>query len=405
MLKDKALQIILFYLLALAVVFYAIVRIAFPDILSGQNLLHWDAQHYYWIKNNGYKDFRVAFFPLFPLLWKITSLGVYGICALNTLIFLSSFYLLMRLIKANTLQTLLYLSIPSIFFLFLPFSESVFFASSTLLLFGLKKGNNLFVLTGLLLSSLARPAFTIFIPALILAELLCGPINKKALFKIGSYLFVTIAGVLIVGIIQHHYTGEWFKFFSVQKGWGNKLQIPQLPFNSWGGDTISRLDGTALFFGIISGIVLLLYMLKAKPVKLVNIPKEVAFSLAYLAGISLSVLLFRGGVLFSLNRFVYATPFIMVAFNYYLKQNIVFSTKVIIIAFFIMLVYWLLFGSYVHIQAFISYFLVSGYLLLTITLKTSKAMLNRVSFIALILINFIFQFVFLFKILNGDWVG
>src|SRR6185437_1830669 len=308
--KYIEIKILALYSLSFTIILLLLNQLFFPKILDIPNFLHWDAEHYSWIKNYGYKDFRVAFFPLFPLIWKITSLNVYGIIIFNTAVFLLSFYFLIKLISATPLEILLYLSLPSLFFIFLPYSESVFFASSTILLFGLKNIKHELILLCLLLSTLSRPAFTIFIPAIIIAELLIEGLRKKLLFKIASYMFVVLCGLLIVGIIQHHYTGIWFNFFEVQKGWGNKLQVPALPLTSWGGDIIVRLDGAAMLIGIISSIIMCLYIFKAKLMRHVIMPKEVAFSICYLAGISISVLLFRGGSLFSLNRFVFATPFI-----------------------------------------------------------------------------------------------
>jgi len=90
----------------------------------------------------------------------------------NSILFLISFYFLIRTLETSTLETILYLSIPSFIFFYLPFTESIFFASSTLLLFGLKNKKIHFVVTGLLLCTLSRPAFIIFIPALIITELL-----------------------------------------------------------------------------------------------------------------------------------------------------------------------------------------------------------------------------------------
>ena len=125
--------------------------------------------------------------------------------------------------------------------------------------------------------------------------------------------FSALLGTLLVGLIQYaDHTGRWFEFFGVQKLWGNFLQFPQLPLRFWGGEMIGRLDGTALLFGLSAGLVLLRHLLPGKYAPQTQLPKEVVLSLAYLGGISLTVLLFRGGSLFSLNRFVFAVPFIIV---------------------------------------------------------------------------------------------
>ena len=403
--KDLTIKTILLYLLCFTALLFSINKLFFPTLFEAQNFLYWDAAHYDWIRNFGYKDFRVAFFPLFPMLWKMSSLGVYGIVLLNSVVFLLAFYFLIKAIGASPLETILYLSIPSFCFFLLPYSEAVFFASSTMLIIGLKNKRTALILLGLFLSTLARPAFTIFIPAIIIAELLSETINKKMLYRIALYLLTTLVGLLLVGIIQHHYTGIWFNFFAVQQGWGNKLQVPVLPFTSWAGGLIVRLDGAAMLVGVVAGIIMCTYIFKAKYIRQLIIPKEVIFSLCYIAGITLSVVLFRGGSLFSLNRFVFAVPFIIVAANFYMNQTIAFSIRQLIIGFVLIFTFWLLFGSYVHIQTLLKYLLLSVYLLLLVATKAKNKAVSKVSLLLFITINIVFQLTFFIRFLTGEWVG
>src|SRR5579872_300456 len=127
--KNVEIKVPLIYAVCFGVLIYLLNLFFYPSILNQESFLHWDAEHYYWIKNNGYEGFRVAFFPLFPMLWKVTSLSIYGVVLFNALLFLLSFYFLARLFSLPPLHILLYLSIPSFFFFYLPYSESVFFAS------------------------------------------------------------------------------------------------------------------------------------------------------------------------------------------------------------------------------------------------------------------------------------
>ncbi len=164
--KEKAILII--YAVAFLAILLALKQFVYPELLSTNNFLNWDAEHYYRIKNFGYEGFRVAFFPLFPFVWKLLHLNVIGIIFLNAAVFFIAFYFLIRSLRSNTLEILLYLSIPSFCFFFLPYSEAIFFACSTLFLMGLKKNKISIVWLGLLLCSISRPAFTVFIPALII---------------------------------------------------------------------------------------------------------------------------------------------------------------------------------------------------------------------------------------------
>ena len=219
------------------------------------------------------------------------------------------------------------------------------------------------------------------------------------------YLLIAAVGLLMVGAIQFHDTGEWFQFFSVQKGWGNELQIPKLPLTSWAGSFIVKTDGFALLIGVLAGGYLSALILKLKWVKAAMPDRDVLFSLAYLGGISLTVLLFRGGSLFSLNRFVLATPFIVVVLHYWMNQNIFFTNKQLIAAYLFIFLFWLLLGSYVHIQELLKYLLLSFYALFIFSLKSHLPITRKYSLILLIALNFIFQVTFYVRFLSGLWVG
>lgn len=407
--NTKEIRIIAVYAVAFLLVMGIVKTAYFPDVFAPGHFLNWDAAHYHSIKNGNYTDFRLAFFPLFPMVWKILHLGVYGIVLLNALIYFSAFYFLIKSLDLNRSETVLYLSVPSAVFFFLPYSESVFFACSTLVILGIKKERIRIVLLGLLLCIVARPAFTVLLPALFLMEFLSKETLKSKLLKLLSYCLVSIVGIALVGIVQHHFTGKWFQFFEVQKGWGNYLQIPQFPLRSWGGNMITRLDGVALIFGLLSGGLLVLYIVKAKCMKSLVIPNEVILSLAYLGGITLSVVLFRGGSLFSLNRFVFAAPFIMVAVNFFLQQEFAFSNKQLGLILLLVFLYWISFGSYVHIQALLKFLAVSVYITLFAGIKSENRRIMSYSYLLFIGINLFFQVYFYvhFLMTEGEvgWIG
>lgn len=377
----------------------------FDRPITAENFLYWDAEHYDFIRKYGYQDFRVAFFPLFPLFWKLLPIDGIGIALVNALIFLTSFYFLITSYKVKSIESILYLTIPSFIFFYLPYSESLFFLCSVLILVGLKENKTHLVYFGLFLSILSRPAFTVFIPAFIVTELLHSSSTRKTYIRIGIYLLIAAVGLLTVGAIQFHDTGEWFQFFSVQKGWGNELQIPKLPLTSWAGSFIVKTDGFALLIGVLAGGYLSALILKLKWVKAAMPGRDVLFSLAYLGGISLTVLLFRGGSLFSLNRFVLATPFIIVVLHYWMNQNVFFTNKQLIATYILIFLFWLLLGSYVHIQELLKYLLLSFYALFLFTLKSHLPIARKYSLILLIALNFIFQVTFYVRFLSGLWVG
>lgn len=375
------------------------------NVLYSINLLNWDAEHYNYIRTIGYDGKNVAFFPLFPKIWQILSVNELGITIINSSIFFGSFWLLIKKFRINKLEEiLLYLSIPVYIFFHLPYSEAFFFLFSVFIIIGLKNKNYPLLFAGLFFSVLTRPAFTIFIPGLIITEYICNEKDKK-LLRIALYILTALIAVAIVGIIQHNETGEWFKFFSAQKEWDNRLRFPKFPLTSWSGYFVLRLDGFALFIGLASGITLLFQILKIKRFQVPTMPAEVIFSLAYLGGITLSVLMFREGSLFSLNRFVFACPFIMVLMNFWLKQNFTFQPKQLYIIFTFLFLFWLLLGSYVHIRELLKFALLSVYILLIFVLKFHKVNFQKLGFWIFICLNFIFQLILYIRFLENKWVG
>ncbi len=405
----REIKIIGIYIIGFLLLLFILKSIFFPNLFSQDHFLNWDAEHYNSIRKEGYQGFLVAFFPLFPAIWKITNLSVYGIVILNTVLYLISVYYLFLKLKLTSLELILYLSIPSAVFYYLPYSESVFFLSSTILILGIKKDNLFQVLISLFFCTLSRPSFTVLLPSLIIVEICFYKDFKQFFSRLISYFSACLIGVLVVALFQFEDTGKWFEFFTVQQGWGNELQLPKLPLTSWGGNMIVRFDGVAFIFGLISGLFLLLYLFKNNVFKNKVLPREIVLSLSYLGGITLMVLIFRGGSLFSLNRFVFAAPFIFIVVNYYFNRQFYFSKKQIWIIFIGLILFWFLFGSYVHIQAFLKYFLVSIYLLLFFLIKIESSIWSRFYLIFFIIINFIFQFYFFIHFLmskgSGGWVG
>jgi hypothetical protein len=399
------LKAILAYVLAFALVIGIIDQFLLPGILEDGNFIIWDASNYNYIRENGYSGDKTAFFPLFPLVWKWLSLGPYGIVLLNAALFFLSFYWLLKNLNIKKLEEIiLYLTIPSFIFFFLPYSEALFFLWSSIILIGLSKHKNYLVYLGLFFATISRPAFTIFIPALIITELIA-PNRIKSLQKIGAYVLISGIGVLCVGVIQYADTGEWFKFFSAQKNWGNEPQVPKLPLTSWSDGFIIRTDAFAFLIGILSGVFLSALLLRLRWLKNIKPPKEVIFSLAYIGGITLSVLIFRGGSLFSLNRFILATPFIIVVMNYWLSSNFKLNHKNLLVIFGLLSIFWFLFGSYGHIQLILKFGLLTIYALLLFALKSHEAIIRKYSIYFLIVLNFTFQIIFYLRFLEGKWVG
>lgn len=402
----KPFFLLLVFYAACFVIFYVTSKVLIDtSLLSEINFLNWDAMHYNTIQRDGYYTGMVAFFPLFPYIWKLTHLGSIGISLLNGFIYMLSFAWLALVFNIQSRRLLLIASTPVLIFMFLPFSESVFFLTSVILLTGLKKNNYLLIITGILLSGLTRPVATVFIPAFFILHWMMADNSKKSLLQSLGMVLVCAGSMFLVFLMQYYQTGEWFSFIHVQKDWGNYLRLPVFPLNSWAGGFILRLDAMAFLFGI--GAAVYLASLIIGRLRSAGDHKSLTpflFSLCYLSILSIVILSTRGGILNSLNRYLFCSAFFIVAIDHILQQKF-FSRKNVMIVFLFSSIFWLLFASYVHIQTLLKFEFLSLYLLLLFISTAENKLLKNAGYFSVIACNVVFMIIFFQRFLTGEWVG
>ena len=327
-----------FILLYLFFSFFGLVK-EFPN---AENIIRWDASWYSSIAKNGYQYFwyeasNSAFFPLFPYLWKIIHVDSLGISIVNYLMCMSGLYLLYKYFEIEKKILLIYISLPSCIFFFLPFSESLFFLCTSVFLIGLKNNNQKWILIGLFLSSLTRATALFFIPSIIIMELFFADqfFSKSAWKNILYYSIISIVALLLVVLFQYSLTGEWFAFAKQQvRYWHHHFSIPGLPFVTFGGDSIIWLDGIALSFGLLATFLLLVFgirfLFKKEVFQSQN--KSLWFCITYAFTVTLYCIFFdhksyEGSTeLVSLNRYLFATSFFLIFLNEMIK-NVSFNYK------------------------------------------------------------------------------
>jgi hypothetical protein len=378
--------------------------------ISISQFAQWDANWYSTIKDQGYTYIEgsqnsTGFFPGFPFFWKLSGVDILGMCVINFLLFLSSFLLLAHVFNPKERTQYLFLSIPCLFFFIVPYSESLFFLFTTLLLIGLKKNNWWLTMVSFALATFTRSAATIFIPALVASVFFIATKEnwKKTLKEFLLYIFACITITFLVIYIQYLQTDVWFAAAKTHKHWEHELRMPKLPFHSWGATIIARLDGTAMFVGLTALVILLgLFISKLKNTYTEK-EKSYLFSLLYLAGITFSMLLFQGGDMHSLNRYIFATPFYFIFLLEFEKRK--FSYREVTITFLLLTLFWLLFGSYKHILTFIYCTLISLLFVLCMVIYTSSEKKSRWAFIIVYIVSTILQAYFFAHFLNGMWIG
>jgi hypothetical protein len=390
---------------------------------TGQLLETWDVRLYWDIAKRGYSwhedgQSNVAFFPAFPYIWRYTFANVYGISGLNVLFFVAGALLLARAMSLNSKELMLALSMPSLMFMYVPYSEALFFLFSAVALYGyirrrpdtnakpqpgmgrvvrIWEASSHLTAAGLFLCCMTRAASNIFVPAIFITEWLA---EGGRIRRAGANVLAAAAGVFLVAFVQHQETGEWLGFLETQRNWGHFLQWPQLPLIAWGGR--QYLDGSALIAGLLAGAFLCRIAWRRVLRKKQESNPAFVFSIAYLFGITLLVVCFAGGEIHSLNRYCFATAFWTVAGICVLRQT-TFSWKRLL-------------GLFVFCWMILSLFdmtdrnrleplAVSAYLSSWLFLCHQSERWSTVAFYGLYSFNLLIQVRLLDGFLSGHWVA
>jgi hypothetical protein len=299
-----------------------------------ESLCWFDCVWYQSIINHGYsfhynQQSNVAFFPLFPFVWKMLGLSFFSMSLFNLICFICSLIYVCVVLKIPLRSTAIFCVSGMLTFFMVPYSESFFFAASVLMLVGFYKKLNGLLFVGVCIAIFTRSASLVFMVAFCLMAILSHIENKqrdRILFSLA--ILVSALSTAAVFYIHYVYTGMWSGFFIAQSYWEFKLQLPHLPFlqGAW---PSTLFDSAALLIGLFSLLVLTIYATKKLLRRKNNfldftkdlLPHEL-FSLLYLAGCTLVVVLFLGGSLRSLGRFVFATPFYLVFITLFVNQSI-----------------------------------------------------------------------------------
>lgn len=315
----------------------------------------WDAWFYSSIKDNSYKEDnsgtegRFAFFPLFPIVWKLTTLKINQIGFFNVLLAILGIVISVRLFIGNQNSKLelwtsnLIFILPTSISYFLPYSESLFLLTFTVGSYFILKGNKTGYLVLLTLFAMTRPAFTIVLLAILAVQLLIFLFNenskkirviKNTIFLIFPLLF----GTLLVITIQYPYSNKIFKFYEVQTIWNHVLRFPNT-LSDWSVESFGNSIAVLTFVSIPS-IALLIYELftvnsniKVLSKKYNSIfdnkdyAKEFLYlvSILYIIGVTVFILLWQGGSLNGLSRYILCSPF----FIFFVSHFILNKTYVI----------------------------------------------------------------------------
>lgn len=406
------------FLVAVSLHFSGVVHI----LPLGDNLLKWDATWYNSIRTNDYSyatniQSNSGFYPLFPIVWRVLHVSALQMSVINGLLSLLALAMLSKAYEISPFQSLIFISLPSLFFLYVPYAESLFFCCCTLLLIGLKENKHLMVFAGLFLASTTKATAIFFIPAILFTELLIqekSSINWFVFFRNTLfYSFAVIVGTASVVLLQHAKTGVWFAYFKAQSAhWNRQFNFPSFPLTTWDANQLLALDAFAFTIGIFSLLLaayLFLKWLNNKPHFIEAEKTSLIFSLSFLA-LALGSILFFNPIdgqtkttsILSINRYLFASPFLLILIQY--LGNLFSRNKVnpiLVIGFFCAIS--LLFGSYHSLKIGLLFLALSLYCC-WLFYEISKKEINLSGYF-LYFLNLVLQIFLFYRFIDNKWVG
>ncbi len=414
------LSLIPLVLVAFAILFYYSQHGVLPD--AGKWCI-WDCGWYNGMREHGYiykpnQQNNLAFFPLFPLVWKVLNVGNIGMGVINYLIFAAAAWLVVWQFKISIKTLVVFLTIGLCFFFMVPYTESFFFLGSVLLLLGFYKSNYWFITIGSIIAIGTRSASMIFLVSFVLMILLA-ILQKKKWADIKIVVFAMLAVLLVNTMVfayQYQQTGRLLGCFEAHKYWDHYLRWPKLVHVSWH-KPVALTENFALVVGLFCMLVLVTHFLNilmaktkfknplAKVFVVSNTLSAVdLFALLYLSGGTSFILLYQQESLASLNRYILSTPFYLLLLHLLASRKVQLNvTKATWMGLII------LFGftvSHSHLEHKLLMILGAGLSTTTIFLVLPQnTKLNHAVSIVACTAALIIQAFLLHYYISGNWVG
>jgi hypothetical protein len=299
---------------------------------------HWDAALYRRIRDEGYTNSdrlakeKLAFYPLYPYLWRYLHIDGLFIVIFNYLLFgagiIVLFISLVPQAQENYPVFVLSLLFPTAACFYLPYAESLFLFTLALAVFGIMRRNYWLFFAGAFLFAMTRPSALMFLAAL-------GAANTIYLFRhrnIKSWIrgFITqlspgILGYACVTWVQFRKSGSWMAYFESMDIWPTESGY----FNTITDWSLEGFGMTvfAIFFVALPALIYVLYTLyhsfrKPETVVESSLFKGTSeFQRAFLLLVSLLFIsinliytfLSSGNVLNGFSRYTMAVPFFFIA--------------------------------------------------------------------------------------------
>jgi|WetSurMetagenome_2_1015567.scaffolds.fasta_scaffold16670_2 hypothetical protein len=308
--------------------------------ITDQNLVNWDAVGYYYQKNHnpGPEDVRSSygFFPMFPWIWKITHIPLKLIGVFNFLLYAISLMVLMKLFLSaekygfydRLIIFTLGLCVPSVIIYLIPYSEAVFTVTFALAIWGLSRRSYWIYFLFMTAFAMTRASVIIVIFAFVVTDFIY--LLRYRNFSASLREFVlkitpVIVGMFLVFTWDYYWSGNFFKYYEVQSTyWTNNLQWPR-KLEDWSVEGFG-MNIAAIFLLAIPAVIFFFsrYSLRPEKGEKKDFPSLftgdiqqireyfIINSIVYFAGFCLYVLMFRGGGIYCLHRFIISSPYFLI---------------------------------------------------------------------------------------------
>jgi hypothetical protein len=298
---------------------------------------NWDAAYYLGIRDSMYAskdslaEYRYAFYPLFPIVWKVSHTNVHGIILLNYFLFGLTLIILSSLFLKDTTSEIFFfilaLLLPTTAAFRIPYTESLFALTFSIALIGLLKRKYWIYFMAMLCFSMTRPAGLMFIAALGFVNLAYFFRHRKIIYFIKECFFMAlpiITGVCIVTLIQYHYSHSWTSYVEACGLWTKRPYLYK-QISDWSIEGFSMNTFAIFFFAIPCVMYAIIQCVNAISHREVKIPislfsgnqqyiKKYAFniSISFITAFSLFTLWASGYEINGFSRYTMATPFFFI---------------------------------------------------------------------------------------------
>lgn len=288
--------------------------------ITSEKMTVWDGSHYNFIKEEMYSDIKnFAYYPLFPLFWKATGLSTLGISLLNIFLFALGMWVMFKIFADNLSwkHLLFLLCVPYMVIFMMPYSEALYFVFIALGLFGIIKEMYWVYFIGFLFASMTKSSSLIFLILFFFLEGLYAISHRDIVLFLKRFLkavLPVVLGMFLVMCFQYLIGApSFFQSIISQKYWGKSLSLPELPFSFWSNEGRSITVPFLCLYFIPMLVVLgreFVLSLRKKHDYFFDKWKYIRLiCIIFLVGNVFTALFTQHGGLYSLARYLLATPF------------------------------------------------------------------------------------------------